>query len=495
MIEKAKPMTKKIIFLVCSLIVFVSTALFVTAEKRKFCMGVPRITKEELNSYTETTELDISQITFEGEPVAIDWGNNSIYVSQSIENKGKASDFQGKLEAMDSNYQLFFLDDLLIIRSGALYQKVNVVITTLPVMYLKIEGNYADDEGNNVIQGRMTLWNSFAQGGTGYQTKTSSAQWHMRGNSTRIYPKMSWKLNLKESDGQNRNEDLLGLGSDDDWILNPMSMDDTFVKEKLSQILWNQVAETVDYNDSMSEGQYIELVINGSYQGLYLLQRRVDAKFLKLDQTKDILLKGINTWEAETVADGYEIVWTPYDVNETYQAMEQVLKFQDGNGIHMKNFIDVSLFLQFLSGCDNYGYKNMFYALRKTGNAYEMSMVPWDTDLSLGVTWGYDYEQSVHEMIERQELDTLRKQVPDIDEKMAVRWHQLRKSIYSEENIFAIYEEVTEELLNSGALQRDFECWGLLHEGEDNWGNLQRFIKERLEILDEYYDTEKKSVN
>ena len=488
-------MNKKLLCLVSALLVFVGATFFVTAVEKQYCMGVPRITEEQLNGYTQTTELDISQIMFEGEPVAFDWDNNCIYVSQSEGQQKEFSKMQGKLEAADPNYQLFFLNDLLVIQSGNLYQKVKVVITTLPVMYLKVEGNYTDPEGTNIVQGKMTLWNSLGKNTFGYQTKTGAAQWHMRGNSTRIYPKLSWKLNLKESDGQNRNEDLLGLGSDDDWILNPMSMDDTFVKEKISQTIWNQLSQNMNYNYSMSEGKYIELIINGSYQGLYMLQRRVDEKFLKIDQTKDILLKGINTWEAENLEDGYEIIHTPYDFNETYQVMEQVLAHKDGNGIHIDNFIDVSLFLQFLSGSDNYGYKNMFYALCKMDDGYELRMIPWDTDLSLGVIWGYDYEESMSQMIERQELALVRKQVPDIDEKISKRWAELRSSVYSEENILSIYEEVTKELANSGAVERDFECWGLLHEGEDSWDNLSCFIQERLEVLDEYYDVKEKSIH
>lgn len=488
-------MNKKLLFLVSSLVIFISATFCVTAVEKQYCMGVPRITEEQLERYTETTELDISQIMFEGEPVAFDWENQCIYISQSAENKEEFYKMQGKLDVVNPNYKLFFQDNLLIIQSGDFYQKVNVVITTLPIMHLDVEGSYIDAEGTNIVQGKITLWNSLGEDSLNYQTKTSSAEWHMRGNSTRIYPKLSWKLSLKEIDGQNRNEDLLGLGSDDDWILNPMSMDDTFAKEKISQMLWKKMSQNADYNYLMSEGKYIELVINGSYQGLYMLQRRVDAKFLKLDQTKDILLKGINTWEAANLEDGYEIIHTPYDFNETYQTMEQVLTFEDGNGIHIDNFIDVSLFLQFLSGSDNYGYKNMFYALCKMDDGYEMRLIPWDTDLSLGVTWGYDYEESMTQIIERQELESIRKHVPDIDEKISKRWAELRKSLYSEENILSIYEEVTKELSSSGAVQRDFECWGLLHEGEDNWHNLSCFIKERLEVLDEYYDVKKESIH
>lgn len=486
-------MNKKLLFLVTSFLIFIVGVFFITEAEKQYCMGVPRITEEYLNGYTETTELDISKIIFEGQQVAFDWENQCIYISQSAENKDEFYKMQGKLEAADSSYRLFFLDELLVIQSGDMYQKVKVVITTFPVMYLDVEARYEDSEGNNIIQGNMTLWNCLEKSISNYQTTTCAAEWHMRGNSSRSYPKKSWKLTLKASDGQNSNEDLLALGSDDDWILNPMSMDDTFAKEKIAQVLWNQLVKKTDYNDSMSEGKYIELVINGSYQGLYLLQRRVDEKFLKLNQTKDILFKGINTWEAETVEDGYEIVHTPYEFEESYCTMKQVLAFQEGNNIHIDNFIDVNLFLQFLSGGDNYGYKNMFYAIRKTKDGYEMRMIPWDTDLSLGVIWGYDYEESMTQMTERQELLSIRKQVPDIDERIAKRWSELRKSIYSEENVLSIYEDVKKTLKNSGAVERDFACWGLLHEGEDNWDNLHCFIKERLEVLDEYYSIKKES--
>lgn len=498
--EKVK---NKIVLFIGSAVCLITVILCFNALGSRYCIGIPMITEESLKQYTETTDLDISQISFDGEKVAFDWENNNIYISQSVENLEHFSDLQGEMKAIDPEYELYFLNNVtiqklsesvqegipltLIIRCGDNFQRVNVVITTLPVLRLKVEGSYVDEEGTNVVQGEMTLWNSLGKDSKSYHTQTSRAEWHMRGNSTRIFPKMSWKLNLKEADGQNQNLDLLGLGSDDDWILNPMSMDDTFVKEKLSQVLWNQLAANTNYNYPMSEGEYVEVVINGSYQGLYMLQRRVDAKYLKLNQQSDILLKGINTWETASAQDGYEIVSTPYSEEETYEQMVQALTFEDGNSMHIDNFVDISLFLQFLSGVDNYGYKNTFYVLRQLQDEYELYLVPWDTDLTMGVIWGYDYDESVHEMIERQELQTVRKYVPDIDGKIAGRWNELRKTIYSEENIFSVYENVTGYLAASGAVQRDFECGGLLHEGEDNWTNLQKFIIERLEILDDYY--------
>ena len=84
-------------------------------------------------------------------------------------------------------------------------------------------------------------------------------------------------------------------------------------------------------------------------------------------------------------------------------------------------------------------------------------------------------------------MQTMKHEFSDIDIQIAKRWNALRSSIYSEENILSIYSDIKNELMVSGAMGRDEEQWGLLHEGEDNWENLERFIKERLIFLDEYY--------
>ena len=493
----------KIVLFLCSFGALAAIGAFFLFLERQYCMGIPVISENALVGYTETTELDISQLLFEGEMIAVDWPGNQVYISQSPEVLEHFYTLQGKLEALNPDYSLYFLDTpalkdiqtsvrngeplTLIIKCGASYQKVQAVLTTLPVLFLDLDGTREDEQGRNIMNGKLTLWNSADPSSESYQTAASLVEWRMRGNSTRIYPKLSWKVNLRDAKGENNNLDLLGLGSDDDWILNPMSMDDTCVKEKLTQELWNQLVSETDYNYKMSQGEYVELFINGAYQGLYLFQRRVDTKYLELDREKDILMKGINTWEAESSFDAYEIVSTPYEIEETYTLIDKAMAFEEENTINIDNFIDVSLLLQLISGTDNYGYKNTFYALRQENDGYELYLVPWDTDLSLGVPWGYDYEDSMDEIIERYELQNIRREVPDIDVQIAERWRTLRNSIYSEENILSIYSDITNELVVSGAMQRDEEQWGLLHEGEDNWENLERFIKERLRFLDEYY--------
>ena len=494
---------KKTVILVCSLLLALIVFIFVNFLERQYCMKVPIVSENELNEYIEITELDISLLSFDGEDVAVDFPSNSIYIYQPAEALTHYYTLQGELSAIPSEYSLNFLDTpamtdvskavrdgeplTLIIKSGNSYQRVNVVITTLPVLYLDFENVIEDETGRSLNQGKLTMWSDFIALSDKQKVTTSFAEWRLRGNSTRSFPKKAWKLNLRDENGENKNLNLLGLGGDDDWILNPMSMDDTKIKEKLVQDLWNQLVSDTNYNYKMSKGEYLELFINGAYQGLYMLQRRIDGKYLELDKEKDILIKGINTWEAESLEEAYEIVSTPLDNGQTYNEMSGALSFKEENYMNINNLIDVSLLVQFISGQDNAGYKNMFYALKKTDNAYELRLVPWDTDLSFGVTWGYNYEESLNAIVERPELQSIREIMPSVNREMTKRWNELRKSVFSNKTIFLTYDRIIEKLTASGALNRDQEKWGLLHEGEDNLENLNDFICERLALLDKYY--------
>ena len=494
---------KKKLMLIGSVGIMILIMCLLVRRELQSCMKVPIISEEKLNTLTEVTTLDISQLSFNGADVSIDLPNNSIYISQNYNYLEKAYRMQGKLETKNPEYSLFFLDTgaienipltvregnpfTLIIRCGDNYQKVNLIITTLPILYLDLEATGKMEDGRDLMSGKLTLWDNYDSDLKKYKVTTSPVEWHVRGNSSKIYDKLSWKVNLKKESGENKNLELLGLGSDDDWILNGMSMDDTNVKEKFTQELWNELVNNTNYNYKMTSSEYVELFINGAYQGLYIIQRRIDEKYLELDRENDLLFKGINTWEAEHIYDAYEIISSPLSNEVSYDELKEALSFKDGNKMNIENFIDVSLLLQLISGYDNSGYKNMFYFLKKGNDDYELSFIPWDTDLSLGVTWGYDYEDSISSIIERYELETVKEKYPNIDMQFAKRWNNLRMGIFSEEKIFSILNPVIQELESSGVIQRDEKRWGLLHEGEDNIDNLRLYIRERLIFLDEYY--------
>lgn len=283
---------------------------------------------------------------------------------------------------------------------------------------------------------------------------------------------------------------MVGLGSDDDWFLNPMSLDDTKLKEQLFIQLWNRWADQVDWNVRMSRGEYVEVVMNQTYMGLFQLQRRIDGKFLDLD-TGDVLLKGGGGWDAPTTQVAYEIVHSYLPEADTYGLMEEFFQEKNPDFVNMDNFLDVNLFLQFAAAVDNTNHANMFYLLKQGETGYRLYLLPWDTDMSWGVVWNkgftYDFAESLQKTALRREYYWMQDFHPDLDHQMAKRWFELRENLLTMENMIPIVEQEQAVLDSGGAQKRDQELWGLYYEGEDSLENLYKSIEARLEWLDDYY--------
>ena len=486
----------RLICFACALILLVVAFGLLFIHEQHYCLNVPLISGNDLSQYTEITSLDITQLMFDGMPVPADPARNTIYISQPNSKLLSYSSLYGSLSAANPAYSLFFVDDLilknltesvrqniplqLLIVCGTEYQRVNVFITTLPVLCLT-------EQDGTPGSGAFTLFGCSDPNNDPYLIRSSTATWHLRGFSSVIYPQKTWKLNLTNESGKKQDVALLDLGSDDDWILKPFSTDDTKLKEMFTQTVWNQLAAQTDYNLPMSTGRYVEVLINNSYQGLYMLQRRVDEKYLELNKEHDILFKGKNTWTAATLQDGYELQFSPIDQKAAYAELGQLLSAQNPGGINTRNVIDVTLLLQLIAGDDNKGYKNMFYVIQRSNGASVLTLVPWDTDLSLGVPWQYDYNHSMSLMPKRPEMAIIEQYTPDLFAQTANRWAALREDVFSQQNLNAVLDRLSAVLLASGAVQRDYEQWGDLHDGNDTLENLTRFINERLLLLDQYY--------
>lgn len=490
------------------LAVFGALTGFSIRRQEHSCMGVPVLSHRDKGVYGEYAFAELScQLTFNGEPAPVDAETSTIYISQNITGETRMQDLFGELEVEDRYYMLRFLPDprfeelssavkdgygftLLAICTNNTYMEYRVVFTTLPVISMTGEIIHKNEEEEDVWEGDLCLLAPADSQIGRFSVKSTTAQWHVRGHSARYQRKTSWKVSLKDADGRNRDLNLLGQGEDDDWILNPMSMDDTKLKEKLFIGLWNSLADQTPWNYKMASCEYVEVVFNHSYSGVYLLQRRVDQKYCGLAR-EDILLKGQNTWTPANMQEAYRIVDSPFDPQESMTFMEGIFSREDVSMIHPDNFLDVSLFLQYASAVDNTGYKNMYYLLKRQDEGYRMFMIPWDTDISWGVIYSdaflYDYPESMGAEVVRMEYNAMLREYPQLDTMLSVRWQELRESVLAEEMILGSLEACQEELDRSGAMERDRACWEPIYGGQDSWENLTRFLQERLYRLDEYY--------
>ncbi len=492
-------------FVVLFLVAMAAAICLFVKYERSFCMGAQIVSPDYFDGYSETYEFDITKLTFNNEMVAADVAKNTVYISQSSDVLTEGYALEGHLHSTGGQTLYFvedenFTDIETTVKEGKTlslymvydkyYQKVNVVVTTLPVLRLDGEVTHKDERSREVLKGDLTLWSGFDPASESYTVQSCNVEWHMRGQTTALLSKKSWKLSLKDKRGGNYDADFLGGGADDDWILNSLSMDDTKARERIAMELW-QLLDKAGSEYDMSYGQYVEVVLNGEYYGLYMLQRRIDEKYLELDRNKDILLKGYPLWTANSANEAYEIVYSPYDTDETYEILSGMVKNGSFFEVSLDNFIDVNILVNYLVASDNKGYKNMFYVLRDTGDGYEVSLLPWDTDTAFGITWidnfAYDYDISMNKIVQRYEYPTMQEKYSDLDELVAARWKELRSTVYTEEVIKGIIDESLSFVNESGAFKRDTAKWFNYYYGKDSHENLYKFCIERLSVLDEYY--------
>ena len=504
MLEIRKP---KVLMFLCVLFVLVFVIGAFLLFEKQYCMEVPIVGEEKFLAYTNDLSIDITQLRFNNREIAADIAENTIYISQATDKISHYTAFQGKLDSKNPNYSLFFLknvamDDVssaicggapltLAIVCGDTYRFVDVIITTLPVINMSGEQTHLNEDGRAVFSGSATLWAGRSAPENAYFTTSSDLQWHIRGNSTALEPKNSWKLSFKDENGGNRDLDLLGLGKDDDWILNSLTMDDTRIREKLFMDLWNTITAETDHNYKMSSGGYVEVVLGGKYMGLFLLQRRLDAKYLELSD-EDVLLK-VTHYQPASVEEAYEFVTPTADPEKIYAMMQGVFDGTDVSRYNLDNIADTNLMLQMTCALDNVSFKNMYIVLNKNHDDYTVFFVPWDTDMSFGVVWKdgigfcYDYRLTMDVYPVRIETDSILRACPEYQETVSQNWKYLRKTVLTENKILAHIDELYHRLDASGALTRDISLWSNRYGEADTVDALRKYIRERLAVMDMMY--------
>lgn len=481
------------------------------AVKTEFnqCMGIPFITEQEIQERAYfSTELD-NIVCLDDYSVPYDEDTRTIYLPCSVDEKTLFYQLKGQLTSLLPEYQLYFLkqnafDNMsdAIMRGNTFmifaiddvgnFTSYHVNFTTLPVIEIHGEVVGLDEQEREIFSGEVTIWDPGYVGSNQLKVQNSNIQWHVRGFSSMSALKKSLKLNLKDINGNKNNLSLLGFDSDDDYILNPMWFDDIKVREKLAMDLWNDMVDEQGSSLKMTNGQYCELVTNENYEGLRVLQNKIERSYLNLD-ADDTLLKGnnVNPGTVKPPEEVYEVVYSEQSEAITFKTIGDFFYMTDFSNVNLDSWVDLQLFMQLGNMIDNEAYKNIYYVIQREAGKESLKFIPWDTDMSFGIYWQDGFKllpESVENITYRMEYEELKKQYPQLDELLAKRWKELRSTIFAEENIFAKLSEYYRILDKSGAVGRDFNVLGWYSWGfEDTRDGLEKYIHERLLVLDEIY--------
>ena len=246
----------------------------------------------------------------------------------------------------------------------------------------------------------------------------------LRGSSSQALDKKPYGFTtLLEDDDSNNNVSLLGMPSENDWVLNSLAYDPSMIRDYLSYTLASNMG---NYAPRVA---YIEVVVNGDYKGVYFLTEkvkrdsdRVNLKKIADDENSFPELTGGYIIKADKTTGGDEIAWTMpnyggWDTNflHHYPKTEDITNEQDNyienvfydlaaqtnpantsivdgypSMIDIPSFVDYMLMAEFASNPDSYQFSTYFHKDR--GGKLRAGPI-WDYNLSFGndlFVFGFD---------------------------------------------------------------------------------------------------------
>ncbi len=510
---------KKVILLVISIVVLI---IFLISQNWKIGereLGVVKMSQERIDEKIKGKEFKAFEtpITFNGYNIGYDVGQNMLLIPQKINEKF----FEGKLVTEE---ELVFLDDVSwknkaeALRSNQVfrlyritdtqYWMYNVYFTGLPVA--SIDSNHPEEELTTVTQernGKVWLYDQYRDG---LRFQASDCFFHVRGASSIIFPKKSYRLGLV-----NNKLSFLGMRKDDDWILNSLYDDEGLIHNKLSFDLWQQIASSNSVTgDEGVTMEYLELFLDNTYIGVFGLSERVDKKELDLNG-KDKLYKGVGTTEVgkddfyielkEGMNPVFEIKYPEEIKEEDWEPLKQWyyniknsknITLEEGYSLlNVENAIDYLLYNLYICNDDNI-LKNIYYwADYQENGSYKMIKIPWDLGITWGNVWTDNHKFHVNQY-DPETVNIVRNWTDDMfnfynsnPKEVGIliqdRWKDLRKEIITVENIFQLLDQELSYLHSSGARIREELFWG---SREEYWKDeyLYEYAEKKILTMDEY---------
>lgn len=534
-------MKKKILLLLNFILLAGCAAIFILAPGRSDALSCPVADEGELKrvqtELVETKEDILSDLRFNQVTLVKDVESGTFYLPLDMDSSRWET---GEITSGQPDVRLLFSeaigakDKQSAIREGTafsflavrgdVYRSYSLVFTGLPIV--SVEADATPD--TEIFGGTIRFWEADSKKDWFYSNILEA---HIRGNTSRIYPKKGYKISLKkENNTGSVVEDkraLFGLREDDEYMLNALYTDSSKIRDALCADIWSGIGGTVERYPDMYLGTrmtYVELFFNGEYRGLYALMEPVDSK--QLDLTKELdrgtveySYKASTPQLIETEAFAQSETWTEemagYKLKGTYAQIEKeqwqplldYLTWKESedetfmagasDAVDPENLMKVWVYLQAVMGIDNRG-KNMFYVAKYEDKAYRMYLAPWDMDLSLGDTLQevfdseYPWGVGLNALIYRERINfepgdrMVRLDAAGARSHVTEIWTDARKTVLSNDYLQQAIDRYSALVRDSGALERDGDRWPESMQGAD-YEKLKLLTCYRMEFLDQFF--------
>jgi len=317
----------------------------------------------------------------------------------------------------------------------------------------------------------------------------SLAMMRIRGNSSRFFDKPNYRISLIHPNAEDNPLPLLGMSPHTEWALHGPFLDKTLMRN----YMWMNIgAEVMGPGHFVSEVRFFELILNGEYQGVYVLMETVrvsphrvsmnrhrpgmpTTSFLaRFDTFTHTPERNVNTFSTYTYRlEGGNTLEVMYprtsrqsdDVQEyvarNISTIERLLYSPEiiWSSRVYEQYIDVNSFVNFFI-INEFIVNNDLWS----GSTYVHKDVRGR--LVAGPIWDFNNVMDNFFismpgdrfiLADRSWFDRLM-MCPDFTDRVIRRWHDLRRDTLSEERLVNYMQEV-EDWLGS-AIDRNFEVWG-----------------------------------
>jgi hypothetical protein len=322
-----------------------------------------------------------------------------------------------------------------------------------------------------------------------------------RGSSSSTFGKISYGFEILNTTNTEVDTPLLQMPAASDWILNASHSDKTFMRNVLPHVMYTKLG---NYSP---RAQYVEVILDSVYMGLYLLQEKIKRGGNRLDIAK---LKNIDTTgvavtggyilksDKQTGGNGNDYFTSNYFINNNTQQYGFFYEYPSSSKINSKQknyiksyvdsaeaalwsttytntntgyraffntttFIDYLIVNEYGKNPDTYILSTYFYK-PKDDDGRKFCMGPvWDFDLAFKNSFYFDADVDtgyIYTDGNRISLFTRMMMDSSFKNELACKWQEARKSYLSTATLHAWVDSVA--LLLQESQTRNFALYPIL---------------------------------
>lgn len=350
-------------------------------------------------------------------------------------------------------------------------------------------------------KGEIEIADALCRTVPGEEVARYRCKYRIRGGTAADYRKKSLAVKLTDANGGDLDAPVFGIREENSWILDAMAIDRTRMRNRVCFDVWNELSRTpyeTNYGGrNGTQGVFVEVFVNGDYNGLYCMTDKIDRKLLGLKKAKtaddgSVTVRGL-LYKGNTWGSGYDLLsyeeegmdqdtWNAWELQfpgdypsvAAWQPLMDLIDFCSAETpdetfrrrykdyFHAGNLIVYFVFTLALHVGDN-AYKNTFLSTPDITQDHCWLLTPWDMDMSLGGFYDGSYDETLASVNRYNHIAPFNRLfVEDIDSfraSLTAQWAQHCLTLLSPEEVIGRMEAYAESFITSGAWQRERERW------------------------------------